>query len=137
MSELSKKFFVATTVLEQTDSGFVESRLDNVPDPVAVPAARTSTLYDELKAQREMADAAHLERFKHKPPRGLDEDDELFLMTRGNEEKSVAERERTQANSDRQEFQVHFHIILLYLVFDWRMIASSFKFLLFNFLSLN
>ena len=70
MADLQSKFFVATTVLLETTSGFEESRLETAPAPPSTDApARTQSLFEELQTQRGAADAALSERFKHKPPR--------------------------------------------------------------------
>ena len=107
MTDLQSKFFVATTVLLETTSGFEESRLETAPAPPSTDALpRTQSLFDDLQTQRGAADAALSERFKHKPPRTIDEDDALFMNQRHEEEQSTADRNRAQADADRQEFQM-------------------------------
>ena len=82
MADLEKKFFVATSVVEPNEFGefVVEKRLDSAPKaPATGAAARSTTLYDELESHRGSAEAAMNERFKNKPPRGLDEEDAMYV----------------------------------------------------------
>ena len=83
-----------------------ETRLENVPQPSASAAPRTQSLFAELASQRDIAEAARNDGYKNKPPRGIDEEDEMFFNARDDEDKTIADRERSQANHDRQEFQV-------------------------------
>ena len=85
MADLEKRFFVATSVVEPNEFGefVVEKRLDSAPKaPPTGAAARTTTLYEELESHRGSAEAAMNERFKNKPPRGLDEEDAMYVAER-------------------------------------------------------
>lgn len=65
MDDLEKRFFVATSVLEQKGLGFEERRLETAPEVQEKPVARTASLYEEIQAQRAAATAEFNERFRH------------------------------------------------------------------------
>ncbi|MBA0853084.1 hypothetical protein Goshw_013249 [Gossypium schwendimanii] len=73
-------------------------------------AQRDRPLYEILKENKDKKDAEFNERFKHRPPKALDEDETEFLdkleMSRREYERQVADEEAEQLRS----FQVIFYL---------------------------
>jgi hypothetical protein len=107
MADLSK-FFVSTTVLVQNDLDFSETRVHSAPAaPVesAVPQ-KGGSLYDQLSGMREAAEEEFNDRYRNKPPRGLDEEDVMFIQGHEQERRSQEEQNRLQGELDKQQFAV-------------------------------
>ncbi|XP_043723116.1 PSME3-interacting protein isoform X2 [Telopea speciosissima] len=78
-------------------------------------AQRDKPLFEILKENKDKKDAEFSERFKHRPPKALDEDETEFLeklqMSRRENERQLAEEEAQQLRSFQAAVAAHSSII--------------------------
>ncbi|MBA0825785.1 hypothetical protein Goarm_010703 [Gossypium armourianum] len=79
-------------------------------------AQRDRPLYEILKENKDKKDAEFNERFKHRPPKALDEDETEFLdkleMSRREYERQVADEEAEQLRSFQAAVAAQSNIVL-------------------------
>ncbi|XP_047972322.1 PSME3-interacting protein isoform X1 [Salvia hispanica] len=98
-----------------SEDQLAESRKNRGPRVEDGTAQRDRPLFEILKENKDKKDAEFNERFKHRPPKALDEDETEFLdkldMSRREHERQLAEEEERHLRSFQEAVESQYNVV--------------------------